>query len=75
MILYVNWSLLFLYQQIKLDDEETSYFQDRLLPVIIGLLRTVSSYRFVKPNMFSTIYFFFISLGWSLFLFVIDEYL
>ncbi|KAM2118535.1 hypothetical protein EV2_011038 [Malus domestica] len=40
MILYVNWSLLFLYQQIKLDDEETSNFQDRLLPVIIGLLRT-----------------------------------
>ncbi|TQD81003.1 hypothetical protein C1H46_033418 [Malus baccata] len=27
-------------EQIKLDDEETSNFQDRLLPVIIGLLRT-----------------------------------
>ncbi|KAM1308505.1 hypothetical protein ACFX2H_010609 [Malus domestica] len=26
--------------EIKLDDEETSNFQDRLLPVIIGLLRT-----------------------------------
>nr|AEJ72554.1 putative vacuolar protein sorting [Malus domestica] len=28
------------FMQIKLDDEETSNFQDRLLPVIIGLLRT-----------------------------------
>ncbi|PQQ21179.1 hypothetical protein Pyn_24115 [Prunus yedoensis var. nudiflora] len=30
--------------EIKLDDEETSNYQDRLLPVIIGLLRTVSHY-------------------------------
>jgi vacuolar protein sorting-associated protein 54 len=28
--------------QVKLDDEETSNFRDRLLPLIVGLLRTVS---------------------------------
>lgn len=28
--------------QVKLDEEETSNFRDRLLPFIIGLLRTVS---------------------------------
>lgn len=28
--------------QVKLDEEETSSFRDRLLPLIIGLLRTVS---------------------------------
>lgn len=29
--------------QVKLDEEETSNFRDLLLPLIIGLLRTVSN--------------------------------
>lgn len=33
-------------RQVKLDEEETSNFRDRLLPLIIGLLRTVSKLIF-----------------------------
>lgn len=42
--------LCFICLQVKLDDDESSNLQDRLLPLIIGLLRTVSSsysYNFI----------------------------
>lgn len=34
--------LMLIILQAKLDEEETSNFRDRLLPFVIGLLRTVS---------------------------------